>query len=363
LHWVFEVTRFVRIAAIAVAVCLMQSSTSAQTFADAIESIAEEFSSRWNAPGASTGQRPEFSTSTVKLVDPMQVRRITSLDNDNPNSIFYTFRPNFFNIAVDDEWDWYNLINTDRSDFTDTPFTVGKGNTIMETGVTNTRTHDADAHTQLRTLPESLFRYGITDDFELRFKWTGFQMVNQEDPHSGAKASSFGGTDVDVGAKWNFLQQNNWIPMTTLVGGVLLPSGTNAMSGNTVQPHFNLVNGWGIRRYLFLKHQFGFDYLTQPSFSVNMLGASPIAYLAESHPTVDSFHSSISCLYQATKRLGGFVEWFALYGPNQLTTNFADTGFFFYLTPSVQFDGVFGSSIAAADSETLFVKFGFSTRW
>jgi hypothetical protein len=353
----------IRSVAIAVVVWLMQTSAFAESWSDALESIADEFISRWNAPGASAGQRPEFSTSSVTIVDPMQVRRITSLDNDNPNSIFYTFRPNFFNIAVDDEWDWYNLINTDRSDFTDTPFTACKGTTIMETGVTNTRTHDPDSHIQLRTLPESLFRYGLTDTFELRFKWTGFQMVNQTDPHTGASASAFGGTDVDVGSKWNFLQQNNWLPMTTLVSGILIPSGTNGMTGNTVQPHFNLVNGWGIRRYLFLKHQFGMDYLTQPSFSVNTIGASPVAYLAASHPAVDSFHSSISCLYQATKRIGGFVEWFALYGPHQQTTNFADTGFFFYLTPSIQFDGVFGASIAAPDSETLFVKCGFSTRW
>jgi hypothetical protein len=78
---------------------------------------------------------------------------------------------------------------------------------------------------------------------------------------------------------------------------------------------------------------------------------------------LDSYHSSVSCLYQATKHIGGFVEWFALYGANQQTANFLDTGFFFYLTPNIQLDGVIGSSIAAQDTNTLFTKVGFSTRW
>jgi hypothetical protein len=40
-----------------------------------------------------------------------------------------------------------------------------------------------------------------------------------------------------------------------------------------------------------------------------------------------------------------------------------DAGMFFYLTPTIQFDCVIGSSIATPDSNTLFTKVGFSTRW
>ena len=142
-----------------------------------------------------------------------------------------------------------------------------------------------------------------------------------------------------------------------------MPTGTDGFSGNAVQPHFNFVQGWGIRRYLYLKHQFGLDHLTQPSFSIDQPGGGMGPSLVGSRSTVNSYHSSVSCLFQVTKRIGGFAEWFVLYGANQKSENFADTGVFFYFTPSIQFDAVFGTSLAASDTETLFTKVGFSTRW
>lgn|GEM_PF-3507371 len=331
-------------------------------------SIAEGFHKLFRGelfshPGANFPERAYWSPATIKLVNPYEYARIEDLDNDDPNSLFYTQRPNFFNQAVPDEWDWYNLVNTDRPDFTDTPFSVGEGLSILETGIINTRVNSPDAHSTLRSMPEALLRVGITNQFELRIKWLGYQSFNMQDPKTGDNAAAFGGADTDLGFKWIMFQQKNWFPLTTLVGGALIPTGTRGFSGDSVQPHFNFVQGWGIRRYIYLKHQFGLDYLTQPSFSVNNPGGGMSPYLTANHPTVNSYHSSISCLYQATKKIGGFVEWFALYGSNQQTTHFTDAGIFYYLTPTIQLDAVIGSSIATPDSNTLFTKFGFSTRW
>jgi hypothetical protein len=268
-----------------------------------------------------------------------------------------------FNFAVDDEWDWNNLINTDRSDFTDTPFTVGEGVSVLESGIINTRVHSPDAHSTVRSVPDLLLRTGITNEFELRFKWLGYQMLNQENPHTGVGDTAFGGGDFDLACKWNMFPQKNWFPMSTVVAGALLPMGTSGFSGNAVQPHFNFVQGWQLRRYLYLKHQFGYDYLTQPTFEITGPSQFSGQLLSANRSSLKSYHSSVSCLYQATKHIGGFVEWFVLYGPNQQTTNFCDSGIFFYLTPNIQLDATVGSSIAAAETNTLFTKFGFSTRW
>ena len=316
-----------------------------------------------NRPGAKANQPPMWGPARLKVVDPMQVPRITSLDYDSPGSFFDTQRPNLFGIPVDDEWDWNNLINTDRPDFTDTPFTVGEGISVLEEGITNTRANSPDAHSTLRSLPETLLRTGITNEFELRFKWLGYQLLNQEETRTGLSASAFGGGDFDLAFKWTMFQQKNWFPMSTLVGGALIPTGTNGFSGNSVQPHFNFVQGWQVRRYIYMKHQFGLDCLTQPVFSVSGPTGLSGAVLSGTRTELQSYHSSISCLYQATKHLGGFVEWFVLYGNQQQTTNFFDTGVFFYLTPNIQLDGVIGSSIAGPDTNTLFTKVGFSTRW
>ena len=314
-------------------------------------------------PGASVGERSMWGTINSRVVDPKQYVRIDALENNDPNRFWYSLRPNIFGIDVPDEWDYQNLINTDRSDFTDTPVSAGKGVTILETGITYTRVLTTDTHTSMRTLPETLLRVGITDEFELRIKSLGYSMVDQRDLKTGESGSIFGTNDLDLGFKYEVFQQKNWVPQTTLVTGALLPTGTNGISGNSVQPHFNLVNGWGIRRYIFLKHQFGMDYLTQPTFSVQSPAGPGGAYgLVGNRPTVNSYHSSVSCLYQATKHVGGFVEWFTLYGSNQPTTNFLDTGLFIYLTPNVQLDCVIGSSVGSPDN-TLFTKAGFSTKW
>ena len=197
-------------------------------------------------------------------------------------------------------------------------------------------------------------------------KWTGYNPINVEDPNSGLAASSIGTSDLDLGFKWQVFQQRGWFPRSTIVPGILIPTGTNGFSGNSIQPHFNFVQGWGIRRYIYLKHQFGMDYLTQPNFGVSGSVAGPMGptgpFLTATHPTIDSFHSSISCLYQATQRVGGFVEWYAVYG-NQPTTNYMDTGIFFYLTPNVQLDSTVGTSVSSPNGNLLFAKFGFSTRW
>jgi hypothetical protein len=225
-----------------------------------LESIFDGFAEHkdrgLNNTGASAGQRAFWSSINIPVTNPREYSHIHDLDNDDPNSFGYTQRPNLFNVQVPDEWDFTNLINTDRSDFTDTPVSVGKGGTILETGFTYTRILSVDSQTEMRTLPETLLRVGVTDEFELRLRTLGYSLVDQNDRATGQSGSIFGMNDLDLGFKYEIVQQKNWVPLTTVVAGVLLPSGTNGVSGNSVQPHLNLVNGWAIRRYIFLKHQF-----------------------------------------------------------------------------------------------------------
>ena len=55
----------------------------------------------------------------IVIADPLEYPRVPALDCNDPGSLFYTYRPSLFGIDVPDEWDFYNLINTDRPDFTD----------------------------------------------------------------------------------------------------------------------------------------------------------------------------------------------------------------------------------------------------
>jgi hypothetical protein len=169
--------------------------------------------------------------------------RIPALDCDR--GLFDTWRPNLFGKDVPEEWDFQNLINTDRPDFTDATFSVGKDVAVLETGYTFRKTNSGGLNLERRQLPESLLRIGVTDELELRIKWIGYVMTTASDQSSALTQRSAGTDDLQLGFKYELAQQNGWRPMLTFVGGAVVPSGTNGVSANQVQPFANLVYGWG----------------------------------------------------------------------------------------------------------------------
>lgn len=312
-------------------------------------------------------RRPFYGMPNVVVVDPAEgFPQPECLKNNNPRSFWYSMRPNIFNVPVEPEWDFFNLINTDRPDFTDAVYSVGKGVTYLETGFTYTKINTADLHINTRQLPESLLRYGLTDEFELRLKWPGYLMDNVIDPHSTLRQSNFGSEDIDAGFKWEVLQQQGWRPMTTLVTGMTLPTGSPGTSANYVQPHFNLLFGWGIRRWLYIKQQIGCDFIHSSSTQVvtPLTGSSNPGFVAVRSPP-NSWHESISILTQWTKRVGAFHEWFMISptgGGHSPAQHFLDMGLYLYATPNVQFDVRVGRQLSNRVDD-FFTGAGFSGRW
>ncbi|MGH7140168.1 MAG: transporter [Pirellulales bacterium] len=317
--------------------------------------------------GDGTGfpRRPFLGMPNVVVTDPASYPRPQCLENNDPSSFWYSSRPNIFNVPVEPEWDFFNLINTDRPDFTDAVYSVGKGVTYLETGFTYSKHNTIDQDINTRQLPESLLRYGITDEFEIRLKWPGYLLTNVRDPQGRAQASTFGSEDIDTGFKWEILQQRGWRPMTTLVAGMTLPTGAPNTSANFVQPHFNLLAGWGLRRWLYLKCQTGCDFVHSSTKIVTPLaGASNPTFITVRSPP-NSWHESISLLTQWTKRVGAFHEWFMISGTGGGDTraqHFLDMGLYLYATPNVQFDVRVGRQLSNRVDD-FFTGAGFSGRW
>jgi hypothetical protein len=313
--------------------------------------------------GGEFPRSPYWGSPNIVVPDPFEYERPRSVDVDDPNRFWYTFRPNIFNVPVEPEWDFYALINTDRPDFTDAVYTVGKGVTYLETGYTFHKINDDIAHVSTRQLPESLLRYGITNNFELRAKWFGYLMTETRDVATGLSNSQFGGQDLDVGFKWNFIKQRGWRPMTTLVAGAIVPTGTRGVSANQTQPHFNLLVGWNLRRWLYLKSQFGCDFVRVKGEQISTESGVPVFVAVADN--VNSWHESVSVLTQWTKRIGAFHEWYMI--SNQTTgdtraQHFLDTGLFVYATPNVQFDVRVGKRLSDRVDD-FFAGAGASTRW
>ena len=84
-----------------------------------------------------------------------------------------------------------------------------------------------------------------------------------------------------------------------------------------------------------------------------------------SQDNVRVWHGSASLLYQATQRVGGFVEVFTL-APTSSADNramtYGDTGLYIYATPNVQFDVRYGVRLGDRVGE-FFTGAGLSVRY
>ena len=288
------------------------------------------------------------------------------MDVHSPGRLFDNMRPNLLGINVPDEWDFYNLINTDRPDFTDATYSVGRGVTILETGYTYRKISDSELHLDRRQLPEALLRVGVTDEFEVRFKWVGYVMTTSSDQTTGLETTAFGNDDLQLSIKYEVLQQDDWRPMVTFVGGTTIPSGTRGISSNQMQPFGNVVLGWGFRRWLYLKLSTGADFVKTNDVTKVVGGSLQEGPLGLS--TVDNstqWHQSASLLFQVSKRVGGFVEWFSFFSNNSSDnrgSNYVDTGIYYYLTPNIQLDARVGQRVSSR-VDSIFTGAGLSLRF
>jgi hypothetical protein len=304
----------------------------------------------------------------IVIAGPLEYPRVPAVDCDDPGSLFYSWRPNMAGIEVPDEWDFYNLINTDRPDFTDATFSVGRGVTILETGYTYRRATDPASQTEQsrRSLPEALIRYGLTDEFEVRLKWNGYVMSDLRDFSTGLRTQLFGTDDLVASIKYEVWQQNGALPMLTFLTGSTLPSGTNGISSNQMQPFANFVAGWGLRRWLYLKMSTGIDWQKTSVSTLFGGGSEPVAPLVVFlRDNINVYHFSSSLLYQALPRVGGFAEFFGfaqIGGADNRPAIYFDTGLFLYATTNVQFDVRYGLRLSERVNE-LFTGAGFSVRY
>ncbi|WP_010587326.1 transporter [Schlesneria paludicola] len=308
----------------------------------------------------------DWGNGHITIADPAEFPRIRAFDCHAPGSLWENMRPNLLGQEVTDEWDFYNLINTDRPDFTDATYSAGKGVTIIETGYTFSRSNDSGLHTSHRTLPESLIRVGLTDEFELRMKWFGYVMTDVTDQATGLKDNSFGGSDLYVGFKYEAFQQDDWRPMVTILGGSTLPTGTGGVSAGVMQPFGNLVLGWGFRRWLYLKASTGVDFLRNTDVTQVITGISPAVPVGvHGSDSNETWHQSLSLLFQVSKRVGGFAEWYTIFSTNSSDNrgqNYIDTGVFYYLTTNVQLDARVGQRLSR-ETDSMFTGAGLSVRF
>jgi hypothetical protein len=141
-------------------------------------------------------------------------------------------------------------IATDRPGFLFSSLTVGPHTFQVELGIPSV-TLASDSGVDVRsTSLFALFRYGVTDRFELRLDAPIYTETRVT--AGGLHATDHGYGDVEVGAKWHLVDNAGARPSFALIPSVILPTGEKGFSAedpvyqlNTAS-EWSLAKGWGL---------------------------------------------------------------------------------------------------------------------
>lgn len=141
------------------------------------------------------------------------------------------------------------VISTDRPGFADGAGIVPAGHHQLEAGNTWTLRRDQGMETQTIAVPQVLTRHGISEAVELRALWNGY--LWSRTTGSGAGGTVEGATDLQLGAKFLLVRQDEVLPTLALGVSSGLGTGSAEVGNRELEPVFKLLaerdlgDGWG----------------------------------------------------------------------------------------------------------------------
>ena len=223
----------------------------------------------------------------------------------------------------------------DRPDTAESSETVPIHHLQIEAGIFYERDEEGNIESDSLTVPQLLLRYGLFEDLELRFGTDGY--IREEVEIAGMESDQSGASDLEVGFKYHFLDEERLQPSTAVLASVNLPTGDNAFSSDEAELNVILAA----------------DKSFQGDFSVAVnIGAS-----SANDPAADDrfvlFSYAIALGFGLTERVSAFVETFGEIpadGPSG-PLHSADAGVVILLTEATAVDiaGKVGISSEAAD--------------
>lgn len=251
------------------------------------------------------------------------------------------------------ETGWNSPIDTDRPTFTRSTRTVPRGAVQYEGGYVFEnfqepglvfRTHvfpgsllseggsaGSATHRGFRAnvFPGSLFRVGLTDRFELRVLWTS---ATFDETTGGLSRSGYGSTDLGLASKVRLGDQQAWLPETSAIVGLTVPTGAVAFTNGQAEFHFNYLYRWELGRAWWIAGSTGVR--TQTAVDDHYL----------------FFHQSVVLEKWLTESFQVFIEYFGLYFDGYIDDrpeNYAHTGIRYRPTKNLQLDWHFGNGLHA----------------
>ncbi|MFZ4436323.1 MAG: transporter [Flavobacterium psychrophilum] len=223
-------------------------------------------------------------------------------------------------------------IQTDRPDQTETPSLVPTGMFQVETGFS---LQNNDAHSQTLTLPSTLWKYGVNENFELR-------LISEFDIEKQYDLESSGLNPILIGCKIKIAEEKGIIPKTSFIAHMSLPNAaTTNRKTDFFAPEFRFV----------MQH----TVTEKMSFSYN-LGAEWNGFTAE--PT---FIYTLATGYTLSNKFGSYIELFGFIPQIEKPMHSFDGGITYLINDDFMLDLSSGIGISKT-APINYIAFGFSFR-
>lgn len=220
---------------------------------------------------------------------------------------------------------------TDRPDQTESSTTVPYGSVQIETGWLHSEEDDDDLETD--TFPQTLLRYGLADNLELRLNYDGYIWENAAGSRAVATDNE-GSGDVAVGFKLKLLEEKGWLPETALVSHIGFPTGKAPFSSERFDPDYRLAFSHTLSDCLSFGYNLGQAWVSEED-------------AAGDRDTRHQFIYSAALGIGLTDKLGCFVELFGDIptGSDGGPANSFDGGFTFLMADNLQVDVSSGAGL------------------
>jgi len=233
-------------------------------------------------------------------------------------------------------------ITSDRPFFTQSPFTVSKGNYQIEAGYGRVYLKYFSTKLTTHLFPDMLLRYGISDKVEIGIAWSYYRATI----NSGFSRHTTGTTDLIVSSKIRLTSDGAEFPNTSFVFNLKLPSGSS--------------------RYDDPSASFGLLYRFH-STSGTYLSGSTLLASESSRAVLFIVHQTFLLNVSLSDKVSIFVEPYVLYyvtgsGYQSQGDYFYNSGITYSKSDDVEFSLTFGQEIDSFFNSNYFASIGIAYR-
>lgn len=246
-------------------------------------------------------------------------------------------------------------IETDRHDFTQSPRTVTRGTLQIESGYTYFYRDYDDEIEQSHTLPETVIRYGLTDDIEFRVR---MNYVSQFRDGEEELDDREGAEDIRWGFKFQISEPCGWQPESALRVISTIPSGGDDFSTDRVELGVDYVYAWDISERINLAGSTGFATNAAGEYSLG-------GQLEGEQQNFVAIAQSAALGFELTEQTELYLEWYTLWTNglrDEQVLTFVNIGLDYLLTDDLVIDFRIGKGLSD-EADDLFAGAGGGIRF